>query len=40
MGVLAIRNLNHICMLFVDKNYHKHGVAKKINDYRHTILYL
>ncbi|MCE0608731.1 GNAT family N-acetyltransferase [Clostridioides difficile] len=30
IGVLAIRNLNHICMLFVDKNYHKHGVAKKL----------
>lgn len=30
IGVLAIRDLNHICMLFVDKNYHKRGVAKKL----------
>ncbi|MCC0636390.1 MULTISPECIES: GNAT family N-acetyltransferase [unclassified Clostridioides] len=30
IGVLAIRDLNHICMLFVDKNYHKCGVAKKL----------
>ncbi|MBY2479118.1 GNAT family N-acetyltransferase [Clostridioides difficile] len=30
IGVLAIRDLNHICMLFVDKNYHKRGIAKKL----------
>lgn len=30
IGVLAIRDLSHICMLFVDKNYHKRGVAKKL----------
>lgn len=30
IGVLSIRDLNHICMLFVDKNYHKRGIARKL----------
>ncbi|NMS90537.1 GNAT family N-acetyltransferase [Clostridioides difficile] len=30
IGVLSIRELNHICMLFVDKNYHKCGIARKL----------
>lgn len=27
IGMLAERNGNHICLLFVDKNYHRQGVA-------------
>lgn len=30
VGVMASRNQSHICMLFVDKTYHKMGIAKQL----------
>lgn len=32
VGVLASKNISHICMLFVDKAYHKRGIAKQLFD--------
>src|SRR6056297_2647542 len=32
VGVMASRHLSHICMLFVDKAYHKKGIAKRLFD--------
>nr|WP_263326836.1 GNAT family N-acetyltransferase [Neobacillus sp. Marseille-Q6967] len=29
-GVIAIRGKNHICMLFVKKEFHKRGIAKRL----------
>ncbi len=26
IGIIEIRKYNHICLLFVDKNYHKNGI--------------
>ena len=30
VGVLAVRNLNHITLLFVKKSYHKKSIAKSL----------
>lgn len=30
IGVLAAKNINHISMLFVDKEYHRKGIARKL----------
>ncbi|MPQ45300.1 GNAT family N-acetyltransferase, partial [Clostridium tarantellae] len=30
IGVIATKNINHICLLFIDKNYHKKGIGKKL----------
>ena len=30
IGVIAIKNKNHIAMLFVDKEYQKQGIGKKL----------
>ena len=27
-GIIEVKNNNHICLLFVKKNLHKHGIAK------------
>ena len=29
-GVIAIREISHICMLFVKKEYHRQGIAKRL----------
>ncbi|KAF5057542.1 Acetyltransferase (GNAT) domain protein [anaerobic digester metagenome] len=29
-GVIATRGVNHICMLFVKKDYHRRGIAKSL----------
>lgn len=29
-GVAAVRNQNHICLLFVDKSYHRQGIARAL----------
>lgn len=31
-GVIATRDINHICMLFVNKKYHKQGIARSLFD--------
>ncbi len=30
LGVIAIRDTNHICLLFVEKAYHRKGIAKQL----------
>lgn len=30
VGVIAVREMRHICMLFVDKNYHRKGIANSL----------
>lgn len=30
VGVIALRNVTHISLLFVEKNYHKRGIAKEL----------
>lgn len=30
IGVICTRNTNHICMFFVDKNYHKQGIGRSL----------
>lgn len=30
IGMIAFRDFKHICMLFVDKEYHKKGIGKKL----------
>lgn len=30
VGVISTRNTNHICLLFVKKEFHKRGIAKKL----------
>ncbi len=30
VGVIALRNTNHISLLFVDKKYHRKGIAKQL----------
>lgn len=30
IGIIGIRNLNHICLLFIDKDYHRKGIGKKL----------
>ncbi len=30
IGIIEIRDWNHICLLFVDKKYHKSGIAKRL----------
>lgn len=30
IGMIAFRDYKHICMLFVDKNYHKQGIGRKL----------
>lgn len=47
IGILASRNISHICMLFVEKKYHKMGIARRLfetfkddvkaNDKKHII---
>jgi GNAT superfamily N-acetyltransferase len=32
VGVLAVRNGNHICLLFVDKAYQRRGIARALFD--------
>lgn len=31
-GVAAVRGKNHICLLFVDKSYHRQGIARALFD--------
>ena len=33
VGVIATNNINHISLLFVDGNYQKHGIGKKLFNY-------
>lgn len=38
-GVTALRDDTHICLLFVDKNYQKHGIGRKlINEAQRYII--
>ena len=30
LGVIALKNFNHIALFFVDKNYHRQGIGKKL----------
>ncbi len=30
IGVIATRDINHICLLFVNKKYHRRGIAKSL----------
>lgn len=30
IGVIATRGVNHICMLFVNKEYHRRGIARSL----------
>jgi ribosomal protein S18 acetylase RimI-like enzyme len=30
IGVIATRGINHICMLFVNKEYHRRGIARSL----------
>jgi ribosomal protein S18 acetylase RimI-like enzyme len=30
VGVMVVRNMNHICMLFVKKDFHRRGIAKRL----------
>ncbi|MCY6370704.1 GNAT family N-acetyltransferase [Clostridium ganghwense] len=30
VGVIATKKVSHICMLFVDKNYHRKGIARNL----------
>lgn len=30
VGVIAVKNICHICMLFVDKDYHRRGIGKRL----------
>src|SRR5476649_1804512 len=30
VGVIGTRKVNHICLLFVDREYHKQGIGKKL----------
>ncbi|MBU3171785.1 GNAT family N-acetyltransferase [Clostridium estertheticum] len=30
VGVLSTRGINHICMLFVNKEYHRRGIARSL----------
>lgn len=34
-GVIATRGMNHICLLFVKKEFHRRGIAKRLF---HTVL--
>jgi GNAT superfamily N-acetyltransferase len=29
-GVIATRGINHICMMFVNKEYHRQGIARRL----------
>ena len=29
-GTIAMKNETHVCMLFVDKNFHRRGIARKL----------
>ena len=33
LGVIATNNINHISLLFVDGNYHKKGIGRKLYNY-------
>jgi GNAT superfamily N-acetyltransferase len=33
VGVIATNNINHISLLFVDGNYHKMGIGRKLYNY-------
>lgn len=33
VGVIATNNINHISLLFVDGNYHKKGIGRKLYNY-------
>lgn len=30
VGVIALKQFNHVCMLFVDKEYHRQGIATEL----------
>ena len=30
LGVIAVENISHICLMFVDKEHHKKGIAKQM----------
>lgn len=38
IGVLSLRNTNHISLLFVDANYHRRGIARRLLDYMEKYL--
>lgn len=37
VGVIAIRNSNHIALFFVDGNYHRRGIGRKLYEYATKI---
>ena len=30
VGIIALKEMKHICLLFVDKNYHRNGFARQL----------
>ena len=38
IGVITLRNIHHISLLFVDKKYHRQGIGKALIDYVHNYL--
>ena len=37
LGIIAIRNKNHISLFFVDERYHKQGIGRKLYNYACSI---
>jgi GNAT superfamily N-acetyltransferase len=37
LGVIATNNINHISLLFVDGNYHKRGIGRKLYNYVRSL---
>ena len=33
VGVCASRNINHVCLMFVDEAYHRRGIGKRLFDF-------
>jgi GNAT superfamily N-acetyltransferase len=33
VGMISLRNETHISLLFVDENYHRHGIGRRLIDY-------
>ena len=38
VGVITLRNVNHISLLFVEKEHLRKGIGRKLNDYVHNYL--